>query len=251
MGFRGVHHGSTRSHGATPGVPRSRLLRVFRASVVTPNETGTPVGVPALPSLLAPPRLPPIVREGPIGLGHAVGVFLLLDRVPFALAGQDQLGRQPLRHGLFGPGPRERDEPAHGQGRAAVWPHLNRHLQRGTAHPAALYLERGLGVVDGLLEDRHPWLAGALLDQVHRRVEDALGHALLALEHEVVHELGDRLAVVARVRRHRPLHGLVAAAHYLAPLAAPPAVFGRLAPYLDRLWRRSLTPAESSVPRTI
>src|SRR5215217_2584505 len=39
---------------------------------------------------------------------------------------------------------------------------------------------------------------------------------------------------------------------YLPPLppAAPPAL-GRLAPYLDRLCRRSLTPAESRVPRTI
>src|SRR6266446_6202734 len=65
-------------------------------------------------------RLPAIMRERPVGLGHPVGVFLFLDRVPLALGGQDQLRRQPLRHRLFGAGPREGYEPAHGQGGPAV-----------------------------------------------------------------------------------------------------------------------------------
>jgi len=37
--------------------------------------------------------------------------------------------------------------------------------------------------------------------------------------------------------------GLIQPAYFAAP-------FGRLAPYFERLWRRPVTPAVSSVPRT-
>src|SRR5690606_1884112 len=154
------------------------------------------------------------------------------------------------RHALLVARTRERDEPAHGQRRAPLWAHFDRDLQRRAADPAALHLERRLGVVERLLEDGDAGLAGALLDQVHGLVEDALRKALLALVHHVVDELGHRLAVVARIGRDRPLHRLVAPAHLRPPLAGAPA-FGFLAPYLDRLCLRSLTPAESRVPRTM
>src|SRR3954470_24827274 len=193
--------------------------------------------------------LPAIVREGAVRYGHPVGVFLLLDRVALALGGEDELGGQTLGHRLLGARTRERDDPAHGQRGPAVRPHLDRHLERGATDAAALHLEGRLGVVDGLLEDRHAGLPRTLLDHVHGGIEDAFGDALLPLEHEVVHEFGNRLAVVARIGRHRPLDRLVTPAHFLPPLA--PASFGRLAPYLERLCRRSFTPAESSVPRTM
>src|SRR5829696_1041353 len=192
------------------------------------------------------------MRKRPVGFRHAVGVFLLLDCVSLTLGGQDQLRRQPLGHGLLGAGTRERDDPAHGQGGPTIGADLNRNLKRRTADPAALHLQGGLGVVHRLLEDRDPRLTGALLDQIHGRIEDSFCEALLTFKHQIVHELRYRLAVVAGIWWDRPLDGLVTPAHYLPPLppAAPPAL-GRLAPYLDRLWRRSLTPAESSVPRTI
>src|SRR5690606_36233329 len=106
-----------------------------------------------------------------------------------------------------------------------------------------LHLDGGLGVVDGLLEDGDASLAGAIFDQVHRRVEDRLGQRLLALEHHIADELGHRLRIVARIRRHDALDGRLAAAH------SAPAFWGRLAPYLERERRRALTPAASSVPR--
>src|SRR2546422_7922505 len=55
-----------------------------------------------------------------------------------------------------------------------------------------------------LLEHVHARLPGALLDQVHRLVEHPLGQRLLAPFHQVIEELGHRLAVVARIGRHRP-----------------------------------------------
>src|SRR5882672_8899138 len=66
------------------------------------------------PRSFRPCALPAVVRECPVGLGHAVGVVLLLDRVALTLGGENQLRRQPLRHALLGAGPRELDDPAHG-----------------------------------------------------------------------------------------------------------------------------------------
>src|SRR5690606_24392147 len=161
------------------------------------------------------------------------------------------LFRSPLGHGLLVAGPGKADEPAHRERSTALGADFHRHLKRSATHPAALHLHRGLGVVDRLLEDGHAGLAGALLDQVHRLVEGALGEGLLAFIHQVVHELRDRLTVEARIGRDRPLDGLVAAAHFRPPLAGAAPPLGRLAPYLERLRRRSLTPAESRVPRTM
>src|SRR2546428_8194375 len=84
-------------------------------------------------------------------------------------------------------------------------------------------------------------MPGALLDQVHRLIEDPLRQRLLPLPHQVRDELRHRLAVVARIGRHRPPHRLLAPAHVAAGL-------GRLAPYFERDCLRSFTPAASTVP---
>src|SRR5919109_3644449 len=39
--------------------------------------------------------LPPVVREGPVGLRHPVRVFFLLYGLALALRGEDQLGGEP------------------------------------------------------------------------------------------------------------------------------------------------------------
>src|SRR5205807_10174425 len=98
-----------------------------------------------------------------------------------------------------------------------------------------------LAVRQRLLAHVDARLSRPLLGHVPRGVEHALRQTLLPLAHQVVDELGDRLAVVARVGRHRAAHRL------LAPTHAPPS-FCRFAPYLERDFLRSFTPAASSVP---
>src|SRR5689334_1044278 len=44
---------------------------------------------------------PPIMREGLVGLGHAVHVFLLLDRGAAAIGGVQQFVAQLVDHSLF------------------------------------------------------------------------------------------------------------------------------------------------------
>src|SRR5690606_7533543 len=58
-------------------------------------------------------------------------------------------------------------------------------------------VQRGRQQLDGL----GALLAGLLGDAVERAVEDALCDGLLAVLHDHVHELGQHLAVVLRVRK--------------------------------------------------
>src|SRR3989441_1069701 len=81
-------------------------------------------------------RLPPVMRESPIGLRHPVRVLFLLDRLALALRREDQLGGEALRHVLLAPGAAERDQPAHPQRRASLGPHFHRDLVGGAAHTA-------------------------------------------------------------------------------------------------------------------
>src|ERR1017187_7111083 len=184
------------------------------------------------------------MRERLVRFGHAVRVFLLLDAVTLALRRRDHFGGQLLGHRLLVALTRVLDQPSHREGGAAFRPHLDGHLVGGTADAAALHLDDRLEVGERLLEHVHARLRRAAFDEVHRSVENALAGGLLALVHQDVDELRDRLAVVARVREDRALDALLAAAHL-----APP--FGFLVPYLERLLLRPLTPDASSLPRTM
>src|SRR4051812_17258472 len=194
--------------------------------------------------------LPAIVRERLVGLGHTVGVFLLLHGVAFALAGRDHFGGELLGHRLLITAAGERDQPAHRQRSAAVRTNFDRHLVRRAADAAALNFDGGLEVGQSLLEDGDSGLRRLVLDDIHRAVEDSLGSGLLALVHDGVDELRNGLAIVACVRKNRTLDRLFATAHFFFPPAAPPAL-GFLVPYFERLLLRPLTPDASSEPRTM
>src|SRR5271156_6710394 len=56
--------------------------------------------------------LPPVMREGLVGLGHAVDVFLFLDGAAAVVGRVEQLFGQFRFHGLAGARPGVIDEPA-------------------------------------------------------------------------------------------------------------------------------------------
>src|SRR6476620_4415214 len=107
------------------------------------------------PKAARPICLPAVVREGPVRFRHAVRIVLLLNRVPLALAGRDELGGQALGHRLLRTGARVLEDPAHRQRGAALRTDFDRDLQGGTTDAAALHLEGRLRVVDRRLEHRH------------------------------------------------------------------------------------------------
>src|SRR3546814_67424 len=91
----------------------------------------------------------------------------------------------------------------------------------------------------------HRVIAPALANAVERAVDDAFRNGFLAVVHQAVHELAENDIAELRIGQNFPFFGAMTARHASLLLA----YFGRLAPYLERRWRRSFTPWVSSVPR--
>src|SRR5277367_136870 len=72
--------------------------------------------------------LPAIVREGLVGLGHAVHVFLLLHRCAATIGRIQQLIGELVDHALFATGAPVGDEPANRERSAPLGVHFDRHL---------------------------------------------------------------------------------------------------------------------------
>src|SRR6266576_2805782 len=82
----------------------------------------------------------------------------------------------------------------------------------------ALDLEEWRGVAKRLVEDLQRLLLGLLRCTRQRVVDDLLRGRALALAHDHVHELGDRLRLVYGVRRDDTFDGTVATRHQAAAL---------------------------------
>src|SRR3954471_12322308 len=112
-------------------------------------------------------RLPAVVREGPVGLRHAVDVVLPLECPALLVAGVEDLADELVDHLLLAALAGERDEPADREGAGAARRDLDRDLVVGTADAARAHLEGGSDRADRLLEhlDRRPAGGGADLLQ--------------------------------------------------------------------------------------
>ena len=163
------------------------------------------------------------------------------------VGGVIELAGETFDHRLLRPSARLQHQPPHSERDAARRSDLDRHLVGGATDASGAHFDERLHVVERLLEDRQRLFLGALLNEIERPVERALGQTLLALDHDGVHELGDHPIVElpdrAVLRDDEPLP--CAASDDLVPY------FGFFAPYFERPCRRSCTPIESSVPRTM
>src|SRR5439155_18677804 len=106
------------------------------------------------------------------------------------VGGVHELGGELLGHTPPGAAPRVTDDPAPRQRLTAIVPDLDRHLVGRTAYALGLDLEDGRDVAHRLVEDVQRLLARGAPDLFECLIDDPLGQALLALEHEAVDELG-------------------------------------------------------------
>src|SRR3954464_14721731 len=138
------------------------------------------------------------MREGLVGLGHPVDVFLALERAALILLGIGELAGQPLGHRLLATRARELDEPADGEGAGPAGRHLYRDLVGGAADTAGAPLEvRGEGL-DRSLERLDRLLVRSPREDLERVVDDLLGGRLLAVDHHLVDDLLPDLRSVDR-----------------------------------------------------
>src|SRR2546421_1824920 len=105
-------------------------------------------------------RSPAVVREGLVGLRHAVEVVLALECAALLVERVQDLARELLVHLLLAPVAREVDEPAHGQRARAALRHLDGYLVVRSADPAGAHLQHGSHGLDRLLEYLDRRLAG-------------------------------------------------------------------------------------------
>src|SRR5699024_9682001 len=140
----------------------------------------------------APPgHSPAVVSEGPVGLGHLVGVLATLDSGTEAVGGVQDLVHQTLGHGVLATRAGVVDQPAQRQRGGAAGLDLDRHLVGRTADAAGADLEGRPDVVQRLLQGDDRVLAVLLTGALERAVDDALGGRILAVQEELVDQLRD------------------------------------------------------------
>src|SRR3990170_8611288 len=201
-------------------VPDWRPLTSSTASAITIFSAGSAITEP--PSHGTPgqrarheraSRSPPVVRERLDRLRHLVHVLSALHRRPLPLRGVHQLADEARRHRVLAPLPREVDDPAKRQRRAAVRPDLNRDLVCRAADPPRAHLEQWPDVLDRLLKREHRIVRCLLADALERLVDGALGERLLAVQQHLVYELSDERVLVDGVRVDLAAYGRALARH--------------------------------------
>src|SRR5579872_1522046 len=150
--------------------------------------------------------LPPIMREGLIGLSHAVNVFFFLDGRAFSVGGVQQFIAQFVDHAFFAASTGIGDQPANRQRGTPIRIHFYRHLIVRAAYAAGLNLEQRFGVFHGFCEQLQSFVAAAFCLQARQSfVEDAFRCALLALPHHRVDKLRHQVRTVYRIGFHGSL----------------------------------------------
>src|SRR5271166_953089 len=196
--------------------------------------------------------LPTIVSKRLVGFGHAMRVFALADRRAAIFRSFHEFRGETVRHRLLAAIGGRFDDPTHREGLSAVGANFDGNLVGSAADAARFDFDDGLDVVKRLLQhiDRlaaRP--AGLVADAIDRSIDDLFGCGLLSALHDHVDEFGQHVVAEFGIGENRAMRGCCSAGHGL--LYSLDHFLGRLAPYFERPWRRSLTPAQSRAPRTV
>src|SRR3954452_22601368 len=114
--------------------------------------------------------LPAVMREGLVGLRHAVDVVLALPGAALLLGGVEDLVGEAVGHRLLAAAAGEADQPADGERSRPTGRDLDRDLVGGAADPARTDLEHRGELLDRLLEHLDRGAACALADDRQRVV---------------------------------------------------------------------------------
>src|SRR6266849_1259874 len=231
------------SLNALPMVPETALLSPARVATASLTSIPNP--------------LPTVMREGLVGLRHAVHVFFFLDRPAARIGGINQLIREFVGHRLARAFSRILQQPANRQRLPPKRVHFHRNLVVRAAHAPRFHFQHRLHVFHGLLENLQRVVIGLLGHLVHRAVKHSLRRRLLAFPHHRADELLHQVVPIDRIGRLRPPKYKSFAWHCSLSLLQKTfahfvcAALGRFAPYFERPCLRFSTPAASSVPRTM
>ena len=140
-------------------------------------------------------------------------ILALLDRGAGVVARIHDLACEAFFHGFLTALAGVVNQPAESQGLAAGGSDFDRHLVGGAADTAGLDLKCGHDVVHGFVERIKGLLAGLFLDDLESVVNDLLSNTFLAVEHNTVDQLGDKNAVVHRIRQDLSFRNVSSSGH--------------------------------------
>lgn len=142
-----------------------------------------------------------------------MGVFTLLDSGTRVVAGIHELAGEALFHGLLTSCTAVVRQPAQSKGLASFRANLDRNLIVRTADTTGLDFHGRHDIFHGGLESLKTRLAGLLFHDLERTVDDLLGYALLAVEHDAVDELGHQNGTVDRIGKDLSLGNITSSGH--------------------------------------
>src|SRR6478735_437672 len=205
------------------------MLRTLLRSVSTSCATGCPPkscwgedGADAATRVAASAcRLPAVVGECLVRLGHLVSVLTTLHSGAEAVGRVEDLVGEALGHGLLAASLGVAGEPAQRQGVRAVRLDLDRNLVGGATDATRPDLEGRAHVVECLLQGDDGVLAILGRDTLECVVHDALGDGLLAILEDLVDELADDRCAVDGVCDDGALGRGSFTRHYFLSIFAP------------------------------
>lgn len=162
--------------------------------------------------------LPAIVSECAVGLGHLMGIYLLFDRVAFALSGGDKFGGEFACETVVASRAGELENPSEREGNLAFFGDLDWHLICCTAYTAGFHGELGFDIFEGFLENIDSALFGAFFDYFQSIVNEGLGCGFLAALHHAVDEFRDYFRVILIIGLNLPLFRTSAPWHLTSKL---------------------------------
>ena len=144
-------------------------------------------------------KLESVMAECLVGFCHSVHFFLTLNGCACIIDGIHNLICKAIFHSLLGTIAGEGGQPAKRQRLSSVRTNLDRYLICSTADTSCLYFQNRHDVVHCFLESINSLLACLFLDLSKCAVYNLLCNALLTIEHDLVDQLGNELAVVNRI----------------------------------------------------
>ena len=140
---------------------RFATLQSHPSPLINPNSA--PLSRARSNLLSRRPSLPAIMREGLVGFGHAVNVFLLLHRAAARHWPRPATHRPACPPCVLPARVRAmQQQPANRQRLPAERIHFDRHLVVRAAHAPRLHFQHRLDVLDGLLENLERLVVGLL-----------------------------------------------------------------------------------------
>ena len=145
-------------------------------------------------------------------------ILALLHRAAEIIYRVKDLTREAFAHGLLVAGAGIPGNPAQAERLTALGADFHRHLVGSAADTAGLYLKARHDIFHCLVEHFERIAPGLLTDNIESTIYDLLRHTLLAVKHDRVDQLGDKLGIVKRVGQNVSLRNVSSSWHFTSLL---------------------------------